>query len=171
MARSLRVIRAFKTSDAPHLLKIFCAAIDSLAAADYGPAARAVWRSRCPSLEHLTAAYRDGRQTFVAVGSQDDPLGFCDLGPDGHIQFLYVAPEAARQGIGTALLAALEACAKQGGLAGLTAEASQTALPVFQRAGFTCLTRRDFHIQGVAVHNYAVAKSLVSGQRSPPTSA
>jgi hypothetical protein len=30
------------------------------------------------------------------------------------------------------------------------------------RAGFVCLHRRDFAIDGVAIHNYAVALQLLS---------
>lgn len=160
MPHTLAALRPFRDQDAVRLTQIYCTAIDGLAAADYGPAARAAWRVRCPSPAGLSATYSDGRQTFIAVSARDEPLGFSDLEPNGHIQFLYVAPEAARQGIGAALPAAIEAHARQLGIARLTSEASQTALPVFQRAGFSCLARRDFHIEGVAIHNYAVANLL-----------
>lgn len=42
----------------------------------------------------------------------------------------------------------------------LHAEASETARPVFERAGFSVTARRDFEVAGVPIHNWAVEKSL-----------
>ncbi len=79
---------------------------------------------------------------------------------DGHIHFLYCAPEAAGRGVATGLYEALEQAARERGVARLYAEASEAARGFFVRKGFVVLARRDFDFNGVAMHNYAVEKRL-----------
>jgi putative acetyltransferase len=40
-------------------------------------------------------------------------------------------------------------------------EASEGARPVFERKGFTLVTRRDFALRGVSIHNYRMEKALI----------
>ena len=62
------------------------------------------------------------------------------------------------------LLAAAEKVARKSGVACLFTEASELARPVFERAGYSVLHRRDFIIvhagADVAIHNYAMEKRL-----------
>ena len=153
-------LRPFRSGDGLVLARIYRAAVSSLAARHYTPQQRDAWLSRAPSAADFESAYRDGRATVLALDGAGVPVGFTDLERDGHIQFLYVDPGAAGRGVGAALLAELTALARHAGLARMTAEASETALPSFLRAGFICLNRRDFAIDGVAIHNYAVALRL-----------
>ncbi len=61
-------------------------------------------------------------------------------------------------GLASRLLGEIEIQARNRGMTRLYAEASEMALPVFQRAGFTLIGRRDFPIGGTPTHNYAVEK-------------
>ena len=64
------------------------------------------------------------------------PIGFCGVEPTGHIASLYVHPDHARRGIGTALLReALDRCATPT-RGHWFAEASLLSRPVFDRVGF-----------------------------------
>jgi len=78
---------------------------------------------------------------------------------------LYCPPAHPGKGPPAALLAAAEAAARARGVTRLFAEASELARPVFARAGYALLQRRDFtidHPDGpVAIHNYAMEKALV----------
>jgi putative acetyltransferase len=62
------------------------------------------------------------------------------------------------------VLAAAEDAARARGLERLSTEASELAQPVFARAGYVMLHRRDFTIPGeggaVAIHNYAMEKRI-----------
>lgn len=153
-------IRSFKDEDAACLNKILKSAVETLTKADYSDAQRRAWASLAPS----PAAYRDragdGRWVRVAVEPGGRILGYAELEPDGHVDQLYCAPEAAGRGIGSRLLADIEAIARTEGLARLYVEASETARPVFEHAGFTWRARRDLVIGGVEMHNHAMQKRL-----------
>ena len=87
-------------------------------------------------------------------------IGFAELENNDHIDMVYVAPEAARQGVATALLQALERHAREIGIGRLFVEASETALPFFTRMGFGTPRRRELERDGVKLHNYAMEKAL-----------
>ena len=94
----------------------------------------------------------------MAVDDEDRPLAFGDLEHDGHIGYLYCAPEAAGKGVAAALYDRLERAARERGLKRLHAEASEAARRFFLRKGFSVVHRRAFEISGVHIHNYAVEK-------------
>jgi putative acetyltransferase len=87
-------------------------------------------------------------------------LAFGDLEADGHIDFLYAAPQAAGTGIVSVLFDALEVAARAQGAARLYTEASEAARRFFLKKDFTLLHRRDFKVGEVSMHNYAMEKQL-----------
>ena len=87
--------------------------------------------------------------------------GYIDLEPDGHIDHLYVHPDAAGRGVGASLIEAVVARARAAGIGRLHVEASETARSLFERLGFRVLHRRDFEVRGVAIHNYAMAREAL----------
>lgn len=151
-------IRPGEPADAAALSALYAASVRELGARDYSPAQVEAWASLTPSAEGLAARMADGRTRLVAV--RQAVVGFIDIEPDGHIDLLYVAPEAAGQGVARLLLDTAEALASAGGATRLYAEASETARPVFERLGFSVTARRDFEVAGVAIHNWAVEKPL-----------
>lgn len=156
-------IRPFQASDAAALANIYVTALEQLARGFYSPDQLRVWRARAPSAEMIRKAYGDGRLALVALDEHGNHAGFSDLERSGHIQYLYTSPHAARRGAARALLAKLEVQARALGLARIFAEASEAALPVFERAGFVRGQRREFEIDGVAICNYAVEKCVCDG--------
>ena len=82
------------------------------------------------------------------------------LEPDGHIDRLYSAPEAAGRGVASRLYDATEAAARAQGISRLFTEASELARRFFERKGFTVLERQDNILHGVPIHNYRMAKTL-----------
>jgi putative acetyltransferase len=154
------VIRRYRPDDAPALAALFRRSVLGLGPRDYTPAQVAAWAARSPGPEALARRWDDGRAAFVALDGADRPAGFADLEADGHIDLLYVAPEAAGAGTGAALVAAVEREARERGIARLYVEASEAARRLLLRHGFAELRRRDFEIGGVAIHNYAMEKRL-----------
>jgi putative acetyltransferase len=96
----------------------------------------------------------------VAANEDDRPVAYIDLEPDGHIDRLFCAPEAAGQGIASRLYDAVEATAREQGIGRLFTEASELARRLFERKGFAVVERQDLVIRGVAIHNYRMAKAL-----------
>lgn len=154
-------IRPYRSADAEALSSLYRRSVEALGPRHYDAAQVAAWAALAPSPESLRASRSDGRRTLVAVAEEDAPLAFADLEPNGHIHYFYCAPQAAGSGMAGALYAALEALAADSGLARLHVEASAGARGFFLRRGFSELARRDFAIgDGVAIHNFAMAKDL-----------
>jgi putative acetyltransferase len=152
-------IRAYQSSDAEALSDLFRDAVRQIGARDYTSAQVDAWAGGI-SGEKLDARLGDGRTTLVAVDDGDVPLAFGDLEADGHIDFLYAAPEAAGKGIVAALYDALETHACSRGMTRLYTEASEAARRFFLKKGFAVTARRDFSIGAVPIHNYAMEKKL-----------
>lgn len=151
-------IRPYQTADAAALSALYEASVRTLGARDYSAAQIDAWASLTPTAEALDGRMQDGRTRLVAL--TDDVAGFVDVEPDGHIDLLYVSPEAAGLGVARLLLETAEALAPLLGAGRLYAEASETARPVFERLGYSVITRRDFEVAGVPIHNWAVEKPL-----------
>lgn len=162
-------IRPFAPADAPALARLFHAAVHQIASRHYRPEQVAAWAPAVPPPERLLGWATDGRLLLVAADETDAPLAFADLEADGHVDHLFCRPDAAGTGVTAALYAALEAAARERGIARLYTEASEPARRFFERRGFTLLHRRDFEIGGVPIHNYAMEKRLdgVVGETGP----
>ena len=151
-------VRPGTKADVLVLSALYEASVRGLGARDYSAEQIAAWASLTPSPDVLARRLGDGRMRLVA--ELEAVAGFIDVQSDGHIDLLYVAPEAAGQGVARLLLETAEALAAARGAVRLYAEASETARPVFERLGFTVTARRDLEVAGVAIHNWAVEKTI-----------
>ena len=154
-------IRRYRDGDAEPIADLFGRSVRAIGPRGYSPEQIEAWANGGFTAERLAAAQTNGRITLVAVDDQDRPIAFGDLEPDGHIDFLYAAPEAAGRGVVAGLYAELEALARAAAMPRLYSEASEAARRFFLKQGFTVLHRRDFEVRGVPIHNYAVEKILV----------
>lgn len=174
-------IRTYEQRDAADLADVFFRSVRNVALSDYTAAQVAAWAPVRPAPERLHEVASDGRLTLVAVNDQDRAVAFIDLEPDGHIDHLFCAPEAAGHGIASRLYEAVEAAAREQGINRLFTEASELARRVFERKGFVLIERQDKALRGVPIHNYTMAKdlpvtlsrtvSISNGQRSARASA
>ena len=153
-------IRRYEARDAGALADLYRRSVEEIGERDYDQEQVRAWAALGPSPAQIDARSADGRVTLVAVDDKDRPLAFGDLEHDGHIAYLYCAPEAAGQGITTALYDQLVQIARERGMKRLHAEASEAARRFFLKKGFAVVRRRAFEILGVSIHNYAVEKSL-----------
>lgn len=117
------------------------------------------WSPSRPDPERYLRQFKD-RTFLVAIDDVGQPIGYGDLEPNGHIDHLYCRPDRIATGVGSAIYAALEDAAKDGGLTVLYVEASEGARPFFERRGFKVVVRNDFVLNGIAIHNYRMSKSL-----------
>ena len=136
------------------------AAIRVVGAHGYSAAQVAAWTARHPGPDMYRHRSTEGHVIFVAADADDRPVAYALLEPDGHLDRLYNDPEHSRRGLALQLLAAAETHAKANGISRLYTEASEIARPVFERAGYHVTHRRDFLVDGVSVHNYAMEKAL-----------
>ena len=153
-------IRAYDSRDAADLADVFFRSVRQLALSDYtAPQVRA-WAPEPRTAEWAHAEASDGRLVLVAANADDRPVAYIDLDPDGHIDRVFCAPEAAGQGIASRLYDAVEVAAREQGIRSLFTEASELARRLFERKGFAVVERQDLMVRGVAIHNYRMAKTL-----------
>lgn len=146
--------------DAEGMAEVYRRSVRALGARDYTPEQVQAWASHGPDAARFRQKIADGRRGWVAVDAEGGVCGFVDLEANGHVDFLYVDPDQAGQGFAGRLLTEVEQGARSAGLGRLYVEASETARPVFERHGYTVARRRDFEISGVAIHNYAMERTL-----------
>lgn len=152
-------IRNFRPDDAEGLALLFHASVREVGIRGYSAVQVAAW-SPAPPDPALYLAKAPGRTFLVAVNESDEPIGYGDLEPDGHIDHLFCRPDSVGKGVGSALIGALEQAARGSGIGTLYVEASEVARPVFERCGFVVEQRRQFERRGVPMHNYSMTKPL-----------
>ncbi|WP_017663993.1 GNAT family N-acetyltransferase [Porphyrobacter sp. AAP82] len=156
------MIRPFRAEDAGAVAALTLAAIRSLGARAYSPVQVAAWAARHQGPEPFLARAAKGDSILVAVDAQDLPLAYVLTEADGHVDMLYCHPDHSGNGVAGLLLRIAEAEARDTGSTCLYTEASELARPVFARAGYRLLGRRDFTIphegRAIAIHNYAMEK-------------
>ena len=157
-------IRQYEKRDAEAVRAIFVDAIRGLATVHYSQAQVDVWSGVMGDHHSVHARRTDGRTTWLAVDNADQPLAYIDLEADGHIDHLFCRPEAAGQGLASALYATLEQFARAQGINYLYVEASESAKPVFGVArkmlGRTLLDcrRQSSHVFAGALRNHFVIR-------------
>lgn len=156
-------IRPYDQRDAGDLADVFFRSVREAARSDYTAAQVKAWLPERPSPGLMHQRATDGRTVLVAADERDRVAGYIDLEKSGHIDHLFCAPEAVGQGIASRLYDAAEAAARQRGIGRLFVEASEPARRLFERKGFTVLARQDLIRHGVAIHNYAMEKSMTGG--------
>lgn len=153
-------IRLYRDGEAPALAALTLAAIREVGARAYSPAQIAVWAGRHPGPQRFVESHAAGDLIAVSTDENDMPVAYALLERSGHLDMLYCHPDFTRQGRADAVLAEAERLALELGVTRLFTEASELARPVFERAGYSVLNHRDFAIEGVAIHNYAMEKQL-----------
>lgn len=153
-------IRPCRDEDAEALAKIIAAAIREIGPRAYSPAQVAAWSGRHRGAERYRERVAAGDVIIVAADHEDRPVAYVLLQPDGHLDHLYNHPAHTRRGLASRLLAEAERQARARNVARLYTEASDLARPSFERAGFVMTHRREFEIDGVPIHNWAMDKAL-----------
>jgi putative acetyltransferase len=95
--------------------------------------------------------------TLIAT-NDGEPAGFVSLKDNTKIHMLYVAPEHAGQGIGTALVKAVETIATHRGAKSLEVDASDMAKRLFEKLGYVAQRRNTVNISGVWLGNTTMTK-------------
>lgn len=112
--------------------------------------------------------------TFLVAQRDDRIVGFGECRPEpadyfesvpatyGEIRAVYVHPDAAREGVGSALLDRLERAASDAGVAGLGLWASKNAVGFYERRGYDRLGVRchEFGDSGVTGAVVEMAREL-----------
>lgn len=155
-------LRPFREEDATRLCEIFGEAVQVIGRHGYSDDQVRVWQGRAPAdPQRILDRHSQGHRIIVAADEADIAVAYALLEPDGHLDHLYCHPDHTRQGLADRLLADAEDQARALGATRLYTEASELARAAFERAGYSATHRRDFEIDGVPIHNFAMEKALI----------
>lgn len=155
-------IRPFEPGDNDPLARVFADSVRSIPIGDYSAEQLGIWAAAFDVDQWLNG--RAGR--FVLVADEIcEPIAFTTFEPDGHIDHMYVHPRFQRHGVASALLEQIEIRAADLHLARIFTEASITALPFFEHAGFRVIAHQTVTKNGIEFMNYRMEKFLRRGER------
>lgn len=150
-------LRPFLPADIAALVEIYQASVMELAEEDYSEAQRSAWAEIADD-ESFAKRLAEGL-TLVAT-LEGSPVGFASLKNNEHVDFLYVHPEAAGQGVGAMLYDAVEKLARARGANRLTVDASDTARLFFEQRGFMPQRRNTVSLGDEWLANTTMEKRL-----------
>jgi putative acetyltransferase len=134
-------LQPFLPADTVALVDLFAQSIEELTQDDYTEEQRLAWASAAADAQEFAAHL--GRMVTLIVKVDGQYAGFASLKDNATLDMLYVHPYFARQGVGTALVDALERLAKSRGAKAITVDASDTAEEFFERRGYVAQHRNS----------------------------
>ena len=153
-------IRPYCDEDAEAVAAVCSAAIEAIGPRAYSAEQVAAWRARHPGPQRYRDVVANGAQIVVAADENNRPVAYALLERNGHLDHLYCHPDHTRRGLADLLLAEAEVMAREWGVQRLYTEASDLARPAFERTGYSVTHKREFAIDGVPIHNWAMEKTL-----------
>lgn len=145
--------RAGTPGDGIALLELHQASIRKLGRSAYTEAEVESWAYGLQA-EGYREAMESGENFILAVDADDRLLGFCSHKGDEVIG-LYVAPDHARCGIGSALLRATEAAITKAGHARIRIGAALSAVEFYQAHGYELVRYKDWPSRGGLIQRAA----------------
>jgi putative acetyltransferase len=158
-------LRPLLPTDPPLLVAIFQSSIEELTGDDYTAAQQQAWAAMADDDEGFASRLAGGL-TLVAT-MNGSPVGFAAMQGNQQIDMLYVHPAMSGQGVGSMLLDALERLAVARGATRLTADASDTARPFFERRGFVSRQRNSVSCGREWLVNTTMEKKLIAQGGNP----
>jgi putative acetyltransferase len=151
-------LRPFLPSDAQALAALFRASIETLAADHYDVDQLEAWASAAEDAERFGA--RLGSWLTIVALLDGEIAGFATLEGNEKFDMLYVHPDAAGRGVGTALADAIEKLAHARGTSRLSVDASDAARDFFAARGYVATQRNTRSIGGEWLGNTTMTKDL-----------
>ncbi|HZV33356.1 MAG TPA: GNAT family N-acetyltransferase [Verrucomicrobiae bacterium] len=149
-------IRQYRDEDVESVAGLYTDTVRQVNIRDYSPEQVAAWAPQPPDLTRWRK--RIAGLSFWVAESENRVIGFCGLGENGYIDFLYVSSSFQRRGIGRQLFEHVAAEARRKGASRLTTNASITARPFFESMGFKVLREQQVEVRGVTLRNYHMEK-------------
>lgn len=144
--------------DVALLAELFINSVMELGAEDYGEEELSAWAATAEDEEVFTRRLAPLLTLIAFVKGEE--AGFVSLKDNAVIEMLYVSPDHATKGVGTALVRAVETLARHRGAVKLSVDASDMAEPLFKKLGYTAQRRNTVDLGGVWLGNTTMTKTL-----------
>jgi putative acetyltransferase len=142
-------LREMRPEDARRFLEVHRAAVRGIAAKDYPTEVIEDWAG-LPVTEQSIERFLSNPDDEIRLVAETDGVivGIgCLVAAQCELRACYVAPQAARSGVGSALVREIERIARSRGLTYLEMDSSVTAEPFYLYHGYTSLERGE-HVLG-----------------------
>lgn len=149
-------MRIWRPQDLDATIETFRRAVHELAAADYSTEELEVWAPQDADRGAWERRMESSRGWIFEINGRLG--GFITTDAPGHIDLLYVHPDYTRMGVATALLELLVADAGARGITALKTEASRSARPFFEHAGFSVLHAERVERRGVLLERFVMER-------------
>jgi putative acetyltransferase len=159
-------LRPFLPADAMALRDLFAQSIEELTADDYDEDQRLAWAATAADANEFRA--RLGAMLTLVVHLDGQYLGFGSLKDNKTIEMLYVHPDFAGEGVGSALAGALEKIAQARGADTISVDASDTAVPFFEGRGYASVRRNSVPCDDQWLSNTTMVKPLKESKDKAP---
>ena len=157
-------LRPFLPADTMALRDLFAQSIEELTGDDYDEDQRLAWAASAVDAEAFLNRLAAALTLIVQIDGEY--LGFASLKDNKIIDMLFVHPEYAGEGIGTALVAALEKIAAARGTNEISVDASDTAVPFFAGRGYEPVRRNSVPLDDQWLSNTTMKKPLAAADKS-----
>ena len=151
-------IRPLSGDDYAAAARIFFCAVHEGTRSAYTYPQRLVWGGQAIDLDHWRA--RISKVTGFVADHADEPVGFMTIDRSGYVDLAFVMPSAMGQGVGKALLAAVEGWAKENGARQLSTAASLVARPFFLNCGWQVLEEEQVQREGITLNRFRMGKEI-----------
>ena len=138
------IVRPMRPDEGRTFLDIHARSVRGLAAQHYPPEVIDGWAARVTD-ESIRGLMRNQDSEIRLLAELDgEPVGLGALVlSTSELRACYVAPKAARKGVGAALVAEIERIAREHGLASLELESSINAEPFYAALGYAVVERSE----------------------------
>ena len=149
---------ALLPQDLPLLIDLFVTSVMELGAEDYDEEELIAWASAAEDEEAFGERLKPMLTLLAFVDGE--AAGFVALKDNSVIHMLYVSPDHAGQGVGTAMAQAIETLAQRRQAKTLSVDASDMALRLFEKLGYKPQRRNTVDLGGVWLANTTLTKTL-----------
>ncbi|MBT8272583.1 MAG: GNAT family N-acetyltransferase [Bacteroidia bacterium] len=151
-------IRIAKAGDLQEITSILRDTIRHVNSKDYNPLQIAVWSGAADDTERWLKRIND--YYFIVAEQNDRVVGFAYLSAANYFGGLFVDKDLQGKGIATRLLNDIEDKAKDNGYDIIESDVSITALPFFEKHGYTVERKQRKLVKGMVFENFIVSKEI-----------
>ena len=153
-------IRNYRSEDCQMILKLFYDTVHSVNSKDYNERQIEAWAPKDLDLAKWDSRLSNNYSVSVVVEKDNIIVGFGALDNTGYFDLLYTHKDFQGIGVATLITDHIEDYAYDNDIQIITAAASVTAKPFFEKRGYVILTAQTVDTRGQQLTNFKMQKML-----------